>query len=588
MISSLRSSRDVLYDVEYFSLSSLLSLLSTQLYVGLATTSKARETDAFGCDNLFLDCILLSAEHEFRAGLGRTVSRSDLQPVRLVRELLALVAQRQTPPTDSIVQLLCRATSTSAIANNSREAWRGVTGIVSRTLFFFGDMISAYFSRAPAVRRPSTSTYTSLVPMENNVNLEPSAVPLADRAASLLCLLLLNRASASSFNAMREAFCLLHDDRFAEFTSTSFPSSPSQPSLGAHFDYDRISEATSSLPPETFILLQYLLLQKHPSYLECIIANPDHSSLRHVTESLLRRLYLSLELRSVDVVYVLLIDLLLLLQESRVRQWMALERSPPRRGWDWYQERWLTNATLSDVAVLCVLKGLLFALFTWRDSYALSHCLALLVNLSSSMREMHAYTAERIVDVILKLGRRVVKEGAVQSPLRNTFELLMNFAAVVVGVEGGAVNANLLYALVYRHDALFSVLDNQLFGPRSAGAGSSSREYLLFLSDEYLTTLETLLARDMDAGRAIEHLRAHLSAHPVPPVPIELPASFAYEEGTDSESFFVPCVWAAATMRSPDLPLAVDRISIFDPIILGLVKQPEGIDSERNTIDYAV
>ena len=75
----------------------------------------------------------------------------------------------------------------------------------------------------------------------------------------------------------------------------------------------------------------------------------------------------------------------------------------------WYKERNLgSDVTLGDIAILCVLRTALLALFRQKDKYLLSNCLAILSNLGPHVANMHAYTAERVVTIIEKLGKRII------------------------------------------------------------------------------------------------------------------------------------------------------------------------------------
>ena len=55
-----------------------------------------------------------------------------------------------------------------------------------------------------------------------------------------------------------------------------------------------------------------------------------------------------------------------------------------------------------------MLRTALLALFRLRDRYLLSNCLAILSNLGPHVAHMHAYTSERIVTIIEKLGKRII------------------------------------------------------------------------------------------------------------------------------------------------------------------------------------
>lgn len=60
------------------------------------------------------------------------------------------------------------------------------------------------------------------------------------------------------------------------------------------------------------------------------------------------------------------------------------------------------------MAILCVLRTALLALFRQKDKYLLSNCLAILSNLGPHIANMHAYTSERVVTIIEKLGKRII------------------------------------------------------------------------------------------------------------------------------------------------------------------------------------
>lgn len=76
----------------------------------------------------------------------------------------------------------------------------------------------------------------------------------------------------------------------------------------------------------------------------------------------------------------------------------------------WYKERNLSaDVSLGDIAILCVLRTALLALFRQKNKYLLSNCLAILSNLGPHVINIHAYTAERVVTIIEKLGKRIIE-----------------------------------------------------------------------------------------------------------------------------------------------------------------------------------
>ena len=59
--------------------------------------------------------------------------------------------------------------------------------------------------------------------------------------------------------------------------------------------------------------------------------------------------------------------------------------------------------------LLTILRTSQQALFTFHDTYLLTNCTAILLNLSSYICNIHSYAAERIVAVVLKLCTRYIK-----------------------------------------------------------------------------------------------------------------------------------------------------------------------------------
>jgi hypothetical protein len=76
----------------------------------------------------------------------------------------------------------------------------------------------------------------------------------------------------------------------------------------------------------------------------------------------------------------------------------------------WYKERALgSDIALGDVALLCVLRTALHALFKLKDRYLLPNCLAIISNIGTYISNINSYTAERLVTVVQKLGKRIIE-----------------------------------------------------------------------------------------------------------------------------------------------------------------------------------
>ena len=565
-----------MYDVVYFSLATLLSLFSTQLYHGLYTQMNS-PSDSFGCDNLFLDAMLIYSEQLLRIGISRSSSTiTDVLPVRFVKGLLMHVQQTMTPPMDTIVFRLYHSSRNNALNRTSTipiTLWSSIGVILSspiHLLAFLGSLLPTVMGGRDA--RPAGGAVRSSVSSAPCM----SSYPLADRCAATLCLLIMNRSPLNSFNAFREAFCLLHDEKFADFITMQHSV------VGGHIDYEVIAAAVPSLTLETLTLFIYVLLQKHPSYLEAIL-NTNSPALKIIFHTLLMSLYRVHELHSVDLVYVLLIDILLLVQDSRVRTWMSSETDP--KYWSWYKERNLKSATYTDITILCVLRTVLHALFIWKDSYVLSNCFAIFVDIVSSVRNLHVYACERVLEVIMKVSRALRyphSQESVLEALNDTRDILISITAVLVGGDGGLRNVNLLYTMIHDRDVIIDILTSHSQSAhkgriRPQNAASNPSVYLLNIIDEYLQLLELSLVRKnvVDAKNAVAELVIILKGNPCPSFSVELPMGFTYEEGENSDTFFIPCCWMAVTIRATDFPLRTANISLFEPALIGISDRAE-------------
>ena len=554
-----------MYDVVYFSLATLLSLLSTQLYHGLYTQPPST-SDSFGCDNLFLDAILIYSEKLLRLGIGRSTGITDVLPVKFVKGLLTHTLQALPPPMDSIVFRLYHHSQNNSLMKTQyfpTTIWTSISSLLLspiQLLAFLGRLL------------PSTVGRSMGSPSSRSTQIEPrmTSYPLSDRCAATLCLLIMNRCPSSSFNAFRESFCLLHDEKCADFITMQHSV------MGGHIDYEQIATAVPALAMETHILFIYILLQKHPSYLEAIV-NTGSPSLKVIFGTLLTSLYKVNELNSVDMVYVLLIDILLLVQDSRVRTWMSNETD--MQHWNWYKERTLKFATYTDMAVLCILRTISHALFFWKDSYILSNCFAILVDIVSSVRNLHVYASERLLEVLVRVSKALrlpQSQDAAIDALRDTKDILISMIAVMISGDGGLRNVNLLYAMIHDRDQIVDILTGYSLSShqsrvRLQNTSSNPAVYLLNLLEEYLQLLELSIERKnvVDAKAAVAELIKILEANPCPNIAVELPMGFTYEEGENSDSFFIPCCWMAVTKKAADLPLEVESISLFEPSVIG-------------------
>lgn len=540
----------------YFSISALIALFSTQLY-------------RYDSDDLFLTYVMLSSERELRSSLNRHgTTKDDLHSVRFIRGLVAHVSARTVPPHGSLVTALYSPSITTIThsSNTGINMHTSIWGALSRFLWspalLIGSLVGLYKYSSQI---PSVSITNKTKTRSRRISSQPYA-PLANRCAILLSMLLLH--NDCKFNAFSEVFGLLQDERF-ELTELS-------PTESLHTDFTLLAITLPSLSPEAAGLFAYSLLHTHPTYLQCLfeasIESPCHV-LVILVESFLHSLYNVRNIRTVELLYVQLIDLLLIVQDSRARSVLTVI---PMSKWEWYKERSLRNANCADVLILCILRAITHALFVWGDSYVLSTCQAILCNVASASVHMHSYSAERLVNVIVRLGRRLIRNTSMNNSIANAMGILCQIADTVLCSGGSKCDVNLLYALIQAQQEVTDVLGNNAVKSALDLTGANeSRERLIHLAGSYIHALEDQIANAHinDAKDGVRVLQDILSRAPCVNTISSTSPSYQYIEAVDAASFFLPCAWGAVCVSSPEMPLLVDCISNIDPIVWGLVEE---------------
>ena len=128
-----------------------------------------------------------------------------------------------------------------------------------------------------------------------------------------------------------------------------------------------------TLPSESSVLLLYSLLHTHPTFLDVILkndyklnGNEDNTSssssstsssssssrVRQLFTSLLRGLYDVENACSIDHLYLIVVCVLIMVQNSSLLPFISSIKTKA----DWYIERILQNITISDLIILCVLS----------------------------------------------------------------------------------------------------------------------------------------------------------------------------------------------------------------------------------------
>jgi Dyggve-Melchior-Clausen syndrome protein len=191
----------------------------------------------------------------------------------------------------------------------------------------------------------------------------------------------------------------------------------------------------STLHTEPSALLLYTLLQTSPSFASSIAVRSDLDTL---VLPLLRTFYFATSLRShvaaqqdyqprggnsthsaalskatsardcpfrsQSQLYVIIILLLLFSQDSSFGA--DAFRRVMVSSVQWYKERYLKDISLGSVLLLVLLRSLAFNLNRQNDAFLLSNCCAVLMNLSSSIVDLHDYAAMRLVSLTVTSMKR--------------------------------------------------------------------------------------------------------------------------------------------------------------------------------------
>jgi len=258
--------------------------------------------------------------------------------------------------------------------------------------------------------------------------------------------------------------------------------------------------------------------------------------------------------RSLSQLYVVIILLLLFSQDT------IFGRDAFRRirvsHVPWYKERNLRNINLGSVVLLTLLRSLLFNLHRLEDSFLLSNCCAVLQNLSSSIVDVHDYTAMRLASVtvtVMKKHLKLSNSSTRQEPLKEddppTTSLTMYeevaltlLEAIYKCLSSKTIerNLHLVYALVYHQADFNRVLKEKELYPMKLlqRIQSVTTEASKIIQDDGARSaakaLVVLEANVEDLQKVADDTKSRKERDDI---------AFTYEEEMDPETFFVPYVW---------------------------------------------
>jgi len=605
-----------MHDVVFCAANLALCVCSTQLFQADVRDEKS---------NIFLSYLFATADVDTRNALapGSRYSIGSTMPAKLVRSLLAHVIAIQASPEGCIVHEMTktRGASDDAIKVGGGEDEGYLARALRRLLRLDG----------PRVAHPAKSGNQGASTDRLRC---ASANPLHEKCLHVLLILLYNRKQSERANPFRDVFCMLfHEDgdgnRDENRNGNSFDDDDEDEesrggtelvplvhnqqhrgagdsAMGVDFQGLAVSVA-KTLPSESSSLLLYALLHMHPGFRDYLL---ESKHIERVLCAVLKGLYASHDAVSVDHLYVLVINVLMMVQDKLLRQTLSTRRARA----PWYAEHAPTSwFSLADLTMLCTLRCTLYALFKLKDQYLLSNCFAVMLDLAPFMKNMDCYVSERITKVVCLLAKRGRsaaagkadrdrdsgeyspsaegssllphsgdrRDPAVEQNSRETLLVLLKACSLALRPARRSLNVHLLYALMHEHEKLKEVLpaiglpaDSAAHDPSGCALDAvAAPKEVLALAAHYLDRLKLQETAFVSAVEAVHSLRSLIDiemqtlAHPEETRGVE----FSYAEESGADNFFVPCAWASVIRASPDMGFALSLIRLFHPIEKKLV-----------------
>jgi len=310
--------------------------------------------------------------------------------------------------------------------------------------------------------------------------------------------------------------------------------------------------------------------------------------------------------RSVSQLYVIIILLLLFSQDSSFGADAFRRVMVPTV--PWYKERYLREISLGSVLVLALLRCLSFNLNRQNDAFLLSNCCAVLMNLSSSIVDLHDYAAMRLTALAVLSIKRYLQlrqenpdndEDDLTTPTSMHGEAARTLLCTLkhcVSAKNIEKNLHVVYALLY-HQADFKRLFASAASKTKGGPPPAFKKSEIQRIQTVMATAAQIIDQDgsaRTAPKALKILTDHIdevkeavtddrrSNRRASVEPEDF--TFTYEEEADPEIFFVPYVWEVivCVVTSTSIEWNKNRIQVFP-----LLEEEEESDDEEDNNDLA-
>ncbi|KAG2211292.1 hypothetical protein INT47_006412 [Mucor saturninus] len=384
------------------------------------------------------------------------------------------------------------------------------------------------------------TAYNYFFSSRTNSSPDADTMPVADR--SLLLLLLLGTQSISPHDtewvkSYRFAIANLSDHHVL---SSDVDGCDRKMHLISFKDLFEIF--SKSLHVEERMLLFYLILVENESFRVYVLSRTDQET---IYLPILKLIYESMEGKTnYSQVYILMIVLLILSQDDVNNE--AIGKIIVHNI-TWFTERpLLKSISLGGLMTLVLIRTLQLNLSHQKDIYLHTNCLAILANMSTTMTDMHAYVAQRIVSLFELLARRYTK--LVEKDSSADAIVYEELLALLLEM----MNATLTHRLKHNSQLVYALLQKrEIFTPfqlheRFADLVQNVEQVIRFFHAR-VSEANLKAPSSNEVLRLIEQASRTWSNSKL----VSLPdLKFQYEEEQDSFEFFIPYIWALVQRRT--------------------------------------
>lgn len=322
---------------------------------------------------------------------------------------------------------------------------------------------------------------------------------------------------------------------------------------------------------EPSILFLYSFLNLHPNANEYLIAS---KSIVPIFTNLLKGIYQSNKYpnATMESNYILIICLIQLTQDSATLEILSKSYSDTT----WIKERKLflsTNCLSLNLCLSSILEMVNSTIYSSRDLFILSHCFAILLNISSKCNSIDTHTSEKLILLIGKICKKI--KGGVYNNSEDVKNFQASWFVLYKFITISLLNTiksneciSLLYTmlqfysqieLIFTDPHLLKILEEPhiiITEPQFEPFITNCYAYfnpseILSLLKKYLSFIETKFAhKSFTASHAITEIKKELANETnITSKLNELDSSFTYyqyQEENDNELFFRAYIWKMA------------------------------------------